>query len=387
VRCHRWATAALLLVAGLAGPGAAHAAEPAGPYPPVPAGTSFLNHTSLLAGLDDQAWYQANIPFLEVPDQQIQSVYYYRWETYKEHLVYTGPQYGYLSNEFLQPVSYGAPYGGVVAAAGHQITEGRWLRDQRYVKDDINYWLAGPGQFPKPQNDGVNADTSDWAHEYSFWAASAVWQQYLAAGDLSFTGAQESNLVKQYRGWDNHFNETLGLYYQVPVWDATEYTAASFESSDPYHGGAGFRPTINSYQYGDARAIAAIAALKGDAALASEYNNRATALQTALQKVLWDAEAKFFKHRARDDNPSGALLDTREIQGYIPWMFNMPNVDSDIVSFAQLKDPQGFAATYGPTTTERRSRWFMVNAAQCCHWVSLSGALPFSAAYSNLNFF
>ncbi len=330
-------------------------------------GTNFLNHAQLLAGIENSDWFEQNIPFLDIPDQQIQEVYYYRWQTYKEHIVYTGAQYGYMASEFLQPVSYGAPYGGVVAAAGHHINEGRWLRDQKYGKDLINYWLSGPGQFSKPAEDGVNADTFDWAHEYSFWAASAAWRQYLVTGDRDFVIGQLDNLVKQYRGWDNHFNSDLGLYWQVPVWDASEYTAASYESSDPYHGGAGYRPTINGYQYGDARAISAIATLKGDTALASEYGSRADALQSAMQNHLWDSGRQFFLHRARDNNSAGTLLDTREIMGFVPWMFNMPQA-SDIAAFSQLLDSQGFKSDYGPTTTERRSQWFMHEANNCCRW-------------------
>ena len=123
--------------------------------------TSFLNHSKLLAGTEDQDWFENNIPLIEVPSPEIQEIYYYRWQTYKEHLVYTGAQYGYLSSEFLHPVFYGAPYGGIVAAAGHHIAEGRWLRDIKYGQDIVNYWLAGPGQFPKPATDAVNKDTYD----------------------------------------------------------------------------------------------------------------------------------------------------------------------------------------------------------------------------------
>lgn len=355
----RWVVAALAvaLVAG-------SAASAVGSRAPATGGTSFLNHAALLGSADDPGWYEANIPFLEVPDRQIQDVYYYRWQTYKEHLVYTGPEYGWLSSEFLQPVSYGAPYGGVVAAAGHQITEGRWLRDQQYTRDDIDYWLNGPGQFAKPRTDAVNPDASDWAHEYSFWAASAVWQQYLAAGDLGFTGAEKQALIRQYDGWANHFDAGLGLYWQVPVWDATEYSPSSYESSDPYHGGAGFRPTINAYQYGDATAIAQIAALTGDSATAADFSGRAAGLRNAMQAHLWDPSRRFFYDLPRG---SGTLLDTREEMGFVPWMFDMPAA-SDGSAFAQLKDPNGFAAAYGPTTTERRSQWFMHDASQCCRW-------------------
>ena len=346
----------------------AWAIDPASPYPgEAPGRTNFLDEPALLGAVNDPDWFLHNIPFLDVPDPQIQQVYYYRWQTYREHLIYTGSIYGWLSTEFLQPVSYGAPYGGVSAAAGHQIIEGRWLRDQQYTKDDINYWLNGPGQFPKPQIDAVNADTSDWAHEYSFWAASAVWQVYLAHGDLKFAEGQLPQMVKQYRGWDNHYNSALGLYWQVPVWDATEFTPASFESSDPYHGGAGYRPTINAYQAGDAGAIASIAALSGDYATATDYVRRAISLRANMQSRLWDAGRQFFYDMPRDNNPTLALLDTREEEGFVPWMFDAA-LPQDSAALTELKDPQGFAASFGPTTAERRSRWFDYQAAGCCHW-------------------
>ena len=335
-------------------PNSARAIDPPNPYPgAAPGGTSFLDHAALLGSVDDPAWFLANIPFLDVPDSDIRQVYYYRWVTYKEHLTYTSPIYGWLSTEFLQPVSYGAPYGGVDAAAGHQTIEGRWLRNQQYTKDNINYWLGGPGQFPKPETYGDNPDTSDWAHEYSFWIGTAVWQTYLAHGDLPFAEDELPLLIRQYQGWDSHFNPTLGLYWQYPVWDATEYSPASYESNDPYHGGAGYRPTINSYQYGDARAIADIATLAGQSDIADYYDKSAKRLRRATQATLWDPTRKFFYDLPLANNPAMALLDTREEEGFVPWMFEVPTA-SDAAGLAELLDPNGFASAYGPTTAERR---------------------------------
>lgn len=342
------------------------------------AGTNFLNHAQLLSGVEDSAWFEKNIPLIEIPSSHIQDVYYYRWQTYKEHLAYTGAQHGYLATEFLHPAGYGAPFGGIVAAAGHHINEGRWLRDLRYGQDVVNYWLAGPGQLPKPADDGVNKDTYDWAHEYSFWAASSVWKQYLITGDKNFVISQLDNLVKQYRGWDNHFDSNMGLYWQVPVWDATEFTAASYQSpsGDAYHGGAGFRPTINAYQYGDARAIAAIAALNGDTTLQREYEQRAAALQQAIQSHLWNSDKQFFMHRDRDYQQK--LLQDREIMGFLPWMFNMPSSNFSTAPFKQLMDSQGFSSNFGPTTLEQRSSWYMHEADGCCRWDGPSW--PFATA-------
>ena len=117
--------------------------------------TSFLNHTLLLGSIEDPGWYEYNVPFVDLPDQQIQDVYYYRLQSYKEHIFYTSTEHGYISTEFLLPVGYGGPYGGIVAAAGHHITEGRWLRDVRYGQDLVKYvsrkllllWLDERGSF------------------------------------------------------------------------------------------------------------------------------------------------------------------------------------------------------------------------------------------------
>ena len=101
--------------------------------------TSFLNHSHLLGSVEDPGWYEDNVPFVELPDQQIQDVYYYRLQSYREHLFYTSTKHGYISTEFLLPVGYGGPYGGIVAAAGHHMTEGRWLRDVTYGQDLVKY--------------------------------------------------------------------------------------------------------------------------------------------------------------------------------------------------------------------------------------------------------
>ncbi|WP_435129005.1 MGH1-like glycoside hydrolase domain-containing protein [Actinacidiphila sp. bgisy144] len=350
-----------------AGPGSSPAAGPGTPASAVGAGTHILDDASYLSGFADPDWYESNIPFVDLPDATMQSVYYYRWRTYKEHLRYTDPQDGWISTEFLDCCGYAAPYQAIDAAAGHQITEGRWVRDQTYDDDYIRFWLTGPGAGAKPATDDVNADTTDWAHEYSVWLATAAYQQAEVTGDYTEVTSLLPALVRQYRGWDEQFDASLGLYWSVPVWDAMEYSASSYASGDPYHGGAGYRPTLNSYQYGDAEAISEIARLAGDSALAREYAGRAAKLKSAMQKWLWDPSRGFYYTMARDGNPDHQLSGTREEIGYLPWMFGAAQ-PSDAGAWSQLLDPQGFAGAYGPTTAERRSPYFMKDAGTCCRW-------------------
>jgi hypothetical protein len=374
-------TAVVLCAASLGGVSAAEAvAQPpaaVGAAAVPGAGTHVLDDASYLTGFNDKQWYEDNVPFIDLPDKTIQDVYYYRWRTWKEHLRYTNPTDGWILTEFLDCCGYAAPYQAVDAAAGHQISEGRWVRNQTYLDDYVQFWLTGPGAGAKPATEDVNPSTTDWAHEYSFWLATAAYQRAQVTGNFSQLTALLPQLKRQYSGWDKQFNAALGLYWSVPVWDAMEFSASSYQSSDPYHGGAGYRPTINSYQYGDAIAISQIAAIAGDSTASRLYAAKAAALKAAMQKWLWDPTRGFYYDMPRDNNPSHSLLDTREEIGFVPWQFGAATA-ADSSAWSQLLDPQGFAAAYGPTTAERRSPLFMKDAGGCCRWDGPSW--PFATA-------
>ncbi|MFE1508643.1 discoidin domain-containing protein [Streptomyces sp. NPDC058726] len=350
-------------------------------YPPVGAGTAFLDHRSLLGDVPEAEWYEANIPFVDLPDAAIQETYYYRWRVIKHALKYTGPQEGWILSEFLGPVGYSAPHGGIVAAAAHHIREARWLRDHRYLDDYIGYWLRGSGSGPKPATDFLNKNTTDWAHQYSFWIADAVVARASTDGRWQHAVSLLPELERQWKGWAPQFDAEVGLYWQTPVWDAMEYTASSYQSDDPYHGGDGFRPTLNAYQYGDARAIAALLrhrGHRGDDAEADRYDARAHALRVSQERRLWDEEDRFYKHVMRDGNPGLRRIADREQIGFLPWYFHMAPA-RHAAAWAQLRDPQGFSAPFGPTTVERRSPWFMHEALEgCCRWNGPSW--PFSTS-------
>ncbi|MEV6634845.1 discoidin domain-containing protein [Actinoplanes sp. NPDC051470] len=341
----------------------AYSAEILPLYPSTGDGTAFLDHRALLGDVPEPAWYEANIPFVDIPDRDVRDTYYYRWRTFKEALKFTGPKDGWIVTEFLGPVGYSAPFGGINAAAGHHVYEGRWLRDRRYLDDYLDYWLSGSGSEAKPATEGLNKNTTDWAHQYSFWAVDAAVARAEVTGDFRFLQDRLPQLRKQYEGWKkSNFDAARGLYWQTPVWDAMEFTAGSYQTADPYHGGDGFRPTLNAYQYGDARALALLLRRAGSPD-AAKYEREAAALSRNMEQQLWDGD--FYKHVQRD---ATTPIDDRELMGYVPWYFHMPPA-ADAKAWAQLTDPRGFAATYGPATTERRSPWFMHEALDgCCRW-------------------
>ena len=98
---------------GAAGGATAAGGSAAQVYPPVGRGTHFLKDSALLGSTDEKAWYEANIPFLDVPDQTIQSTYYYRWRVWKEHVRPTGTANGDVLTEFFGYPGYAAPFGAI----------------------------------------------------------------------------------------------------------------------------------------------------------------------------------------------------------------------------------------------------------------------------------
>src|SRR6185312_10633114 len=106
-------------------------------------------------------------------------------------------------------------------------------------------------------------------HKYSQWEADALYQRYLVTGDKKFLTAQLSNLVRDYEQWEHEHLTTNGLFWQFDVRDAMEESISGSRTE------RNLRPTINSYMFGNAQAIALIARLAGNERVATEYETKA----------------------------------------------------------------------------------------------------------------
>ncbi len=293
-----------------------------------------------ISNRDSWSFLEQNIPWFDCPDKQLEETYYYRWWSYRKHLTQT-PE-GWVVTEFLPPVPWAGLYNTISCAAGHHLYEGRWLRDPKYMNDYARFWFLPEAQ---PRN-------------YSFWAADAVRAVALATGDTRLSSELLPNLVANYQAWERSNQDTNGLFKQIDDRDGMEFSL----------GGSGARPSINSYMYGDAMAIAAIAEESGNHTLGSEYRAKAAAIKGLVETLLWDAKDEFFKTSVQEGLiPKPHLRPQREEIGFIPWYFNLPSTGFES-AWKQLSDPQGFAAPYGPTTVERRASGFMHVENHDCLW-------------------
>jgi len=129
--------------------------------------------------------------------------------------------------------------------------------------------------------------------------------------------------------------------------------------------GDGYRPTINSYMYGDAIAISNIAAMAGEQQTAQQYRMEANRLRTLIENRLWNPKDEFYETVPRHD--ASGWSGVRELIGYIPWYFDIPSPQHD-AAWSYLFSREGFSGKYGPTTAERSSPRFRYKVDHECLW-------------------
>ena len=316
--------------------------------------------------LDHRALLARQIPFFDSPDSAIDSTYYYRWELLTKHLTYGSPETGYTFTEFIDRPFWSGAYGSISCPLGHQMYEARWLRDRRIVEDFARYWFETPGAEPR---------------SYSNWYGDAVWASYLVTGDSAFLRRMLPHMVTQYQGWvAEHWDPAHRMFRWDGMHDGMETNINSRQTADSFAGAEGYRPTLNSYLFADARAIARAGALFGDSSLAREYAGRAADLKSRVQQQLWDPKRQFFLHQFAHDEAGGIRAGSRtyetgpfagnphgrELIGYVPWQFELPDPGYE-AAWRFLMDTTYFMAPFGPATVERHDPLFLVSK-ECCVW-------------------
>jgi hypothetical protein len=300
---------------------------------------------------DTWTWMQREIPWFDSSNKQFEEMYYFRWYAWKKHLV-KAPG-GYLITEWL-PKPNLPDFGVLPDAAPFHIAEARWLHTAAIGEDYTRYWFT-PGAH---------------SHAYSNDLATAARDLTLANGDSAFATSLLPGMKANYKDWEQTQQDPNGLFWSIDTRDAMEKSIS----------GDGYRPTLNSYMYADARAIAQIATANHDVSTATEFNQKAETLHNLIETRLWNPKDEFYEvvspakdsgirqqKKFVDPGTTMQFSGVRELIGYIPWEFDIPE-PAHAVAWKQLFDPQGFDGKYGPTTAERRSPRFRFASSDQCTW-------------------
>ena len=252
-----------------------------------------------------------NIPLIDIPDKDLEKIYYFRWWTYRKHIKSTSD--GFVLTEFLPEMGHAGKHNTISCPAAHHIYEGRWLHDPSIIENYIHFWLNDAG-------DGIRS--------YSFWVADALLAYSKINRRNVFISEEFFGLIGNYEAWETEKrDEPDGLFWQIDDRDGMEVGASGRVINKGIEQGAtaAIRPTINSYMYGDAMAISVLADLLDQKDIASKFRKKAEHLKNLVQQRLWNDSLSFFSVMPREYTPETAALDIRELIGYIPWYFNLPD--------------------------------------------------------------
>lgn len=289
-------------------------------------------------------WMEKNIPLFECPQRNFEEMFYYRWWTLRKHIKQT--PVGYVFTEFLVPRTYADKYNLISCALGHHIYESRWLRDTTYINQGIRTWYRGNEGAPMKK-----------MMNFSSWNIDAQLNKFFVTGDLTFLLNMLPDLEAEYIRWEHTHRLKNGLFWQGDVQDGMEETISGGRKKQFA------RPTINSYMFGNAKALSGIFALAGNTEKSKLYAQKADTIKKLIETKLWSKKQGFFETMRTD-----SLANVREFIGFLPWYFNMPMPAKCDSAWLQLADEKGFSAPFGMTTAERRHPEFRTRGVGKCEW-------------------
>ncbi|MBQ8652165.1 MAG: six-hairpin glycosidase [Alistipes sp.] len=311
------------------------------------------NIAQAIPNAEASAWMEKNIPLFECPQHNFEEMFYFRWWTLRKHVKETPVGYG--MTEFLVQRSYSDKYNLIACAVGHHIHESRWLHNDEYLDQILHTWYRG-------NEGGMMAKFN----KFSSWNPWAVYNRYLVNMDEEYLTDLYKDLKAEYKYWEDTHRLPDGLYWQEDVKDGMEESISGGRKKQFA------RPTINSYMYGNAKALAEVARLVGNESDVKSYEEKAAEMKELIYTKLWNEDRAFFETRRAD-----TLCCAREAIGYIPWYFNLPEKKHEH-AWLQINDKEGFDSPYGLTTAERRHPEFRTRGVGKCEW---DGAIwPFASA-------
>lgn len=298
-------------------------------------------------------WLREEIPIFECPDSDIERTYYFRWWTYRKHLKQT--EDGYVITEFLPKVPWSGLHNTINAAAGHHLSEGRWLKHaDRYLSEYANFFL----------------DHQDCAHLYSVWLADAMRKLANVTGHYDIERKTLQKLVRYYENWEETHGLSNGMFWSVDDRDAMECSISGKTAEGVMR--RGIRPTLNSYLCADAKAISNFARDIGARETAERYIEKHEKLEMQINENLFlDGFYRACHFDGVEPDLNRLFLEGRESPreeiGYIPWMFGIPPAGREN-AFDLLTDEKSFASPYGITTAERSHPRFLYFSKHECLW-------------------
>lgn len=297
-----------------------------------------------------EEWMSREVPCFECSDKTIEEIYYFRWWLFRKHIKKT--EEGRIITEFLADVPWSGAYNSINCAGSHHLSEARWMKkDRELSREYIDFWFRGSGD----------------EYSYSSWMIHTVYEMAVVMDDRNMAVRYLDDFIRFYQRIESTNFTPYGLFWSDDDRDAMERSIS----------GKGLRPTLNSYMYANALAIAKIAEWAGQSQIKEIFQIKAEKLKYKILSMLWDKKDQFFKVIPLDTKDSRLISadfadiseehNVREAIGYIPWDMGVPDTSYD-EAWRFLMDEEYFRTPFGPSTAEKKHKDYMKPADHECMW-------------------
>ena len=241
-----------------------------------------LNASSFSSVLaEDLPWALANYPFFESSDANLTLAYYFRLRVLKFHVHATNVSaLPYVITEFAPDVPWAGRANAIPCAAGHQLAEARWLRGANgtaIADSAAGWWFSN---LP-----GVELN-------YFTWHTQALLRGLEVRGAAGLPRVQ-ALLPNATAILSRYLAGELPPHARFDAEHACVWNSPGDEGQENSISGPGCRPLVQAMLAGEARAMAALCGLAGNASCAAAFAAAAGAFQAALLR-LWSPALGFF---------------------------------------------------------------------------------------------
>ncbi|MBB6545674.1 discoidin domain-containing protein [Nonomuraea rubra] len=267
---------------------------------------------------DYNAWWAENLPYIDVPDENIKKFVYYRWWLMRFNFL----DADIPGNDFQFPTS-------VEGALGYNnaivLTVPMFVQDLKYLRDPIySYgpWVSVGESSRNAKYTDNPGDPENWSNSYTQYISAAALESYQIHGGQpsilrNLARYAEKDVYGQLDAYDSNDNGVIE--YDWEAMTGNDADAVSFH----YYDRANER-LEGAYVYANAMAAAQAYELAGDAAKAAELRGVADKVRNGVLTLLWDEQNKLFKHR---DLQTGTLIPWKESNNYIPYATGLVPTD------------------------------------------------------------
>ncbi|HEX6335859.1 MAG TPA: PKD domain-containing protein [Jiangellaceae bacterium] len=278
-------------------------------------------------------WWADNVPYIDVPDENVKKMSYYRTFMNRFNLV----DANIPGNDYQFPVSLEGVLGYNNAI---QLTQPMHMQDLKYFRDPIYAYgnLLSSGETSRCAAFTDNPGSHSWGNTYEQYIGREGWNSYkLHGGDdaliRNFAYYTECDVKGQIDKYDTNGNNLIE--YPHGFLTGNDADATSFRWAHPNAGNPANRQdrAESAFWYAGARAAAEAYELLGNDAKAAEMEELADGMQAELLNLWDDAPVEpegderpghVFKHRLVSNDE---LVPWKDQQNFAPFIERVPPTD------------------------------------------------------------